>query len=160
MSESVRPARRTVVCATALLGSTATLTACGDGHSAAPVNTPGPIPEPSGEGQAVLSAKELPVLSRAQVAVREPGTGKDIGVLLFRKDQDTVLAYSNICTHQGCAVGVKSPSKDDFYCACHASHFEPEGGTATAGPAQAALTRFGCAIEGDEIVVYVPASGA
>lgn len=156
MTEVPRPARRTVMCAATLLGASATLAACGNGESAAPVNTPAPIPSASGDGQIVLAAEQLPVLSRAQVAAQDPATGHDVGVLLFRKDEQTVLAYSNICTHQGCAVGVKSPSKDDFYCACHASHFEPEGGTATAGPAQAALTRYGCAIEGDDIVIYIP----
>ena len=160
MTEALRPARRTIVCAAGLLGAASALTACGDGHSEAPVNTPGPIPQTAGEGQAVLPASDLPVLSRAQVAAKNPSTGKDMGVLLFRKDEQTVLAYSSVCTHQGCAVGVKSPSKDDFYCACHGSHFEPEGGTATAGPAKAALTRYGCAIEGDDIVVYVPADDA
>lgn len=148
------------MCAATLLGATATLTACGNGESAAPINTPAPIPEPTGEGQVVLEAEQLPVLSRAQVAAKNPDNGRDVGVLLFRKDEQTVLAYSNICTHQGCAVGVKSPSKDDFYCACHASHFEPEGGTATAGPAQAALTRYACSIEDGNILVYIPAGEA
>ncbi|MCW4464494.1 Rieske (2Fe-2S) protein [Glutamicibacter sp. MNS18] len=160
MTEVPHPARRTIMCAATLLGATATLAACGNGESEAPVNTPAPIPQPMGEGQAVLSAEQLPVLSRAQVAAKDPATGHDIGVLLFRKDEQTVLAYSNICTHQGCAVGVKSPSKDDFYCACHGSHFEPDGGTATAGPAMGALVRYGCAIEGPDIVVYIPVEDA
>lgn len=145
------------MCAATLLGAAATLTACGNGETAAPINTPAPIPEASGEGQIVLAAADLPVLSRAQVAAKDPQTGRDVGVLLFRKDEETVLAYSNICTHQGCAVGVKSPAKNDFYCACHSSHFETEGGTATAGPAQAALTRYACNIEQGNIIVYVPA---
>ncbi len=108
------------MCATALFGATATLSACGDGRSEAPVNTPGPVPEPSGEGQVVLPAKDLPVKSRAQ-------------------------------------VGVKSPAKTDFYCACHGSHFDPLDGTATEGPAKGALTRFACTIEQGNILVYVPA---
>ncbi|WP_396276834.1 Rieske (2Fe-2S) protein [Glutamicibacter creatinolyticus] len=156
MTDAVRPDRRTIMCATALFGATATLSACGDGRSEAPVNTPGPVPEPSGEGQVVLPAKDLPVKSRAQVAAKDP-SGADVGVLLYRQDEQTVLAYSNICTHQGCAVGVKSPAKTDFYCACHGSHFDPLDGTATEGPAKGALTRFACTIEQGNILVYVPA---
>ncbi|MGP5285684.1 Rieske (2Fe-2S) protein [Glutamicibacter arilaitensis] len=156
MTDIARPARRTFMCASAALGSAALLTACGDGHSEADVPDAFPIPEPSGEGQALMKAKDLPAGSRALAPAKDP-TGEDVGVLLFRKDEETVLAYSNICTHQGCAVSPKS-SKDDFYCACHGSRFTPADGTVTSGPAIAALPRYAAAIEGEDIVAYITAS--
>lgn len=154
MTDIVRPARRTVVCASALLGSSALLTACGSGESAAPNPTPGQVPQPTGEAQAVLPLADLPEKGRAQVVAKDPATGEQIGVLLFRKDAKTVLAYSSICTHQGCAVSPKS-SKNDFYCACHGSRFSPADGSATDGPAIEALPRYACQIEGKDIVVYL-----
>ncbi|MEG2579158.1 MAG: Rieske 2Fe-2S domain-containing protein, partial [Glutamicibacter sp.] len=80
----------------------ALLTACGDGHSEADTPEALPIPEPTGEGQALMKAKDLAIGSRALAPAKDP-SGKEVGVLLFRKDEKTVLAYSNVCTHQGCA---------------------------------------------------------
>ena len=54
MTDIARPARRTVMCASALLGSSALLTACGNGESVAPNPTPGQVPQPAGEAQTVL----------------------------------------------------------------------------------------------------------
>lgn len=102
-----------------------------------------------------MQLSELPELARAQVAVKNPADGAELGVLLYRADAKTVLAYSNICTHQGCAVSPKS-AKNDFYCACHGSRFLPTDGTASAGPAISPLTRFACEIKGKDIVVFVP----
>ncbi|WP_404285593.1 Rieske (2Fe-2S) protein [Glutamicibacter arilaitensis] len=154
MTDFARPARRTVMCASALLGSSALLAACGNGESAAPNPTPAQVPEPAGEAQMVLPLADLPEKARAQVLAKDPVTGEEIGVLLFRKDAKTVLAYSSICTHQGCAVTPKS-SKDDFYCACHGSRFQPADGAVSAGPAIAALPRYACEIEGEHIAVYL-----
>lgn len=83
------------------------------------------------------------------------GTRKEAGFLLFRPNKTTVLAYSAICTHQGCAVSTKSPSGDDFYCACHGSHFQPSDGMAIAGPALGALERVAAQIKGDEVLIFV-----
>jgi len=54
-----------------------------------------------------------------------------------------ILAYSKICTHAGCAVGLyrnplfpEAESKPAFVCPCHYSTFDPaEGGTVIFGPA-------------------------
>lgn len=156
MTDIARPDRRTFMCASAALGSAALLTACGDGHSAADVPDALPVPEPTGEGQPVMKAADLPAGARASASAKDP-EGNEIAVLLFRKDEETVLAYSNVCTHQGCAVTTKS-SKEDFYCACHGSRFAPADGTVQEGPAVAALSRYATAIEGEDILVYVTAS--
>ncbi|WP_418906901.1 Rieske (2Fe-2S) protein [Glutamicibacter endophyticus] len=155
MSETSLPNRRTVVGVGAALGGSALLAACGDGHSAAPVNSPSTVPEPTGQGQALLTLADLPVGSRAS-AVASGANGSEVGVLLFRPSEDSVLAYTNVCTHQGCAVSSDAPSGEDFYCACHGSQFSPADGTATHGPAKAALARFATKIEGDEILVFIP----
>lgn len=153
MTEIARPARRTFMCASAALGSAALLSACGNGESIAEVPDAQTVPTPSGEGQAVMKLADLAVGARAQAKATRPN-GKDATLLLFRADEKTVLAYSNSCTHQGCAVTTQSTA-EDFYCACHGSRFAPKDGTVLAGPAIAALTRYAASIKGEDILVFV-----
>lgn len=139
-------------------GAAVALTACGDGSSAAPNNVPSAPPEPVGEGTAVATLTELAVGTRLSVTAARTGADgktKDAGFLLFRPNEQTVLAYTAICTHQGCAVSTKAPQGDDFYCACHGSHFQPSDGKAIAGPARGALERIAASIKGQDVVLYV-----
>jgi ubiquinol-cytochrome c reductase iron-sulfur subunit len=61
-----------------------------------------------------------------------------------------ILAYSKICTHAGCAVGLyRNPlfpdaeAKPAFVCPCHYSTFDPaDGGTVLFGPAGRALPQL------------------
>ena len=49
---------------------------------------------------------------------------------------DGVLAFSAICTHQGCELSVWEPSTDKLKCFCHGSEFLPEkAGQVAHGPA-------------------------
>jgi len=49
---------------------------------------------------------------------------------------DGVVAYSGICTHQGCPVNMWSKDRDALVCSCHASLFNPRNGAEVmAGPA-------------------------
>jgi len=153
MTDIAQPARRTVMSASAVLGSAALLTACGDGHSEAQVPEASPAPSPTGEGQAVIALADLAVGTRATVQAKHP-TGAEIPVLLFRPNEKSVLAYSSVCTHQGCVVTTKS-SKDDFFCACHGSRFKPSDGTVTDGPAIAPLARYATEIKNEKVIVFV-----
>jgi cytochrome b6-f complex iron-sulfur subunit len=150
--------RRAFVGTTVAAGATLALAACGDGSSAAPNNVPSTPPEPVGEGTVVATTAELAVGTRLAVSVvRTQGadSGKEAGFLLFRPNQKTVLAYTAVCTHQGCAVGTKSPNDEAFYCSCHGSYFQPEDGKAVAGPARGALERFAAEIKGENVLIYV-----
>lgn len=150
--------RRAFVGTTVAAGATLALAACGDGSSAAPNNVPAAPPEPAGQGTAVATTAELAVGTRLAVAaVRTRGAeaGREAGFLLFRPNRKTVLAYTAICTHQGCAVGTKAPQGETFYCACHGSSFAPESGKAVAGPARGALERFAAEIKGEQVLIYI-----
>ncbi|MGB9036613.1 hypothetical protein BLJ79_03855 [Arthrobacter sp. UCD-GKA] len=150
--------RRAFVGTTVAAGATLALAACGDGSSAAPNNEPSAPPAPEGEGTVVATVAELAVgtrLSVAAVRTRGEEAGKQAGFLLFRPNAKTVLAYTAICTHQGCAVTTKDPNGEAFYCPCHGSYFQPEDGKAVAGPARAALERFAAQIKGDDVLIYV-----
>lgn len=147
MSTTAQPCRRLVLGSTLAVGAATTLAACGDGSSAAPDNTPGTVPEPVGEPVTVAEAADLPIGSMANVSPE----GSEDSYLLFRKDEETVLAYTSVCTHAGCRVG---PGEGDFLCPCHNSHFSTEDGTATGGPARGALTRYAAEISAGTILLY------
>ena len=99
----------------------------------------------------MATLSELGVGTRLSVTAPRTGADgktKDAGFLLFRPNEKTVLAYTAICTHQGCAVTTKAPQGEDFYCPCHGSYFQPSDGKAIAGPARGALERIAASDQG------------
>jgi nitrite reductase/ring-hydroxylating ferredoxin subunit len=71
------------------------------------------------------------------------------GLLVAQPTAGTVVAFSSVCPHQGCAVGV---AKTDFECPCHGSAFALATGDVTHGPAQTGLTVVAVKVDGDQIV--------
>ena len=53
----------------------------------------------------------------------------------------TYLAYSGVCTHQGCTVGYDQPS-NQFACPCHGARFDASSGDVVRGPAKRPLTKI------------------
>ena len=77
-------------------------------------------------------------------------------VLIYRENAETVHAYSAVCTHQGCIVGVgNNEPSSPFVCPCHASNYDKVSGAAIAGPAPAPLKRHSASIEDGMILVEV-----
>jgi ubiquinol-cytochrome c reductase iron-sulfur subunit len=59
------------------------------------------------------------------------------------------IAYSKICTHAGCPVGLYDAERHELFCPCHQSVFDVlDGAVPTAGPATRALPQL--PIEVDE----------
>jgi Rieske Fe-S protein/antitoxin component of MazEF toxin-antitoxin module len=53
-----------------------------------------------------------------------------------RRSVDGIVAYSAICTHQGCEVGAWDAEAKNLWCACHDSKYDPkDGARVTGGPA-------------------------
>ena len=90
------------------------------------------------------------------IAVTEAGAAKNSSrfakLILFKFDPkdideaakpmsvDGVIAYSAICTHQGCELNAWDPSTAKLRCFCHGSEFLPEkGGEVAHGPASKQL---------------------
>src|SRR5215213_8466758 len=70
-------------------------------------------------------------------------------VLVHLKDGDFV-AYSAVCTHQGCTVAYKG---GDLACPCHGSVFDPaRGAEVIAGPAPRPLPEIPVKVQDDEVV--------
>jgi Rieske Fe-S protein len=49
---------------------------------------------------------------------------------------DGVVAYSGVCTQQGCPVNMRSKNNQALFCSCHGSEFDPKNGAeVVTGPA-------------------------
>ena len=92
------------------------------------------------------------IASESEVAPGSALTFKDSGnpaVLVHLKSGDFV-AYSAVCTHQGCTVAYKG---DKLACPCHGSVFDPaKGAEVVAGPAPSPLPEIPVKVEGGEVV--------
>jgi Rieske Fe-S protein len=66
---------------------------------------------------------------------------EDDPCLLLRPDEDTLLAYSQKCTHLGCAV-TPELEKKCLLCPCHLGYFALDSGRPTAGPPRRPLPRI------------------
>ncbi|MCH8561298.1 Rieske (2Fe-2S) protein [Nesterenkonia sp. LB17] len=134
--------RRRFLHASALTaGSAALLTACGTDESPEPAT---PTRAEGGSWTEVMPLADLEVGASSTAEIGETQ------LLLHRSDEDTVHAFSAVCTHEGCAVGTEP---ERFACPCHGSIFNLETGAAEGGPARDPLTRYPAEIDGEAIRV-------
>jgi rieske iron-sulfur protein len=67
---------------------------------------------------------------------------------------DGVVAYSAVCTHQGCPVNMWSNDHAAFVCSCHGSLYDPKDGAKVVwGPAPRPLPSLGLRLEDGAPVV-------
>jgi ubiquinol-cytochrome c reductase iron-sulfur subunit len=65
-----------------------------------------------------------------------------------------IIAYSKICTHVGCPVGLYQPSEHRLFCPCHQSAFDVlDGARPVAGPAARPLPQLPLSIDEDGFIV-------
>jgi ubiquinol-cytochrome c reductase iron-sulfur subunit len=65
-----------------------------------------------------------------------------------------MLAYSKICTHAGCPVGLYEQTSRQLVCPCHLSVFDVlDGARASSGPAARPLPQLPLDVDGDGYVV-------
>jgi len=69
---------------------------------------------------------------------------------LLQPAKGKYLAYSAVCTHQGCIVGFDSGS-NSFQCPCHGAGFDGQTGQVTAGPAPSPLAKIAVVESGGNI---------
>lgn len=82
-------------------------------HSSVPTATP------TIAGRRIANIHQLPV--GQAVGFTAPGVGP---AALVRLANDTVVAYSRVCTHAGCLVGYDTSARL-FVCPCHGAEFDP-----------------------------------
>jgi nitrite reductase/ring-hydroxylating ferredoxin subunit len=134
--------------------ASASLAACGGGAS----SSGGSGDKKSGGGSSDKGSKAASSSDKAAIAAESdvaPGgavTFKDAGspaVLVHLKSGDFV-AYSAVCTHQGCTVAYKN---GQLACPCHGSVFDPaKGAEVIAGPAPSPLPEIPVKVEGGDVV--------
>ena len=77
------------------------------------------------------------------------------------RSADGVLAFSAVCTHQGCDVSEWVPESKSLLCFCHFSRFDPcQSGQVLAGPAPRSLPHLPIALERGELSVNGPFSAS
>ena len=143
MAETTPLTRRTLVQiggASAAGAGTLLLAACSSGGSDA--SSGGDGSGSSGAGTVALSS--IPVggtvsasLGSTPIVVAQPSAGK-------------VVAFSAVCTHQGCTV---APQGKEYDCPCHGSRFDAATGDVLNGPARDPLKKLNAAIDGDTVTV-------
>lgn len=137
-----RPSRRTFLAAGGFATAAATLAAC--------ASEPEREDFSGGEMTPALAIEDLPVGESVQMAV---GANQ---LLIYREDEQVVHAYSAVCTHEGCIVGVgENEPSEPFVCPCHASNYDKLSGEPVAGPAPLPLTRHDAKITDGWIHVEV-----
>lgn len=101
--------------------------------------------QPSQRNQAGKPSGGKKIGTTADVAVggvlafTDPKTNNPSYVLQPKKG--TFLAYSAVCTHQGCTVGFDRGS-GQFACPCHGARFDASTGAAVRGPAKKPLAKI------------------
>ena len=103
-----------------------------------------PIPSPLPPGTALATVTQIPVGGTSAVTV----DGQNI--LLARPKVAEVVAFSAICTHQGCLV---SAAGSEFECFCHGSRFAAATGAVLTGPARRALDPIPVSVSGGSVVI-------
>jgi nitrite reductase/ring-hydroxylating ferredoxin subunit len=75
----------------------------------------------------------------------------DPAVVIRRRAEGEVKAFTAICTHQGCLVS--EVVDNEIICPCHGSRFSAVDGSVTSGPATTGLTAAGVVVEGGSVVL-------
>lgn len=131
MTETRTLPRREAVAVGATGISLIALVAC----SSAPASSSG------GTSSAAASVKAgEPVVKLADLKVGDSASGELDGkpILLNRTDDATVVAFSAICTHNGCKV---NPAGKELHCPCHGSKYDATTGAVLGGPAPKPLPK-------------------
>ena len=72
-------------------------------------------------------------------------------VIVVRKSEKEIAAFSAVCTHLNCVVGYRNENKD-IYCACHGGRYDLNGNVID-GPPKAPLSKYKVSVENNKITV-------
>jgi cytochrome b6-f complex iron-sulfur subunit len=95
------------------------------------------------------SAKALATLASIKVGSAvsaQDGDGNPI--IVARPTADTAVAFSAICTHQGCTV---APAGSELDCPCHGSRYNATTGKVLGGPAPKPLPAIAVSVRNGQV---------
>ncbi|MBA3620565.1 MAG: Rieske (2Fe-2S) protein, partial [Acidothermales bacterium] len=75
----------------------------------------------------------------------------DDKVVVTQPEAGTFMAFTAVCTHQGCIVA--SVADGTITCDCHGSQYDAATGEVTRGPATAGLAEQAITVEGNQILL-------
>lgn len=101
--------------------------------------------ESAGGAAALTAVSDVPVGS-AVVVTAESGAA----VVVAQPTAGDIVAFSGLCTHQGCAIALAATTELD--CPCHGSKFDALTGAVLQGPATDPLTPFEVTVDGDSVL--------
>jgi cytochrome b6-f complex iron-sulfur subunit len=149
--------RRHVLAVGVIGGAGLVAAACGssdDGSSATTAPTSGsaepsdgPTSSPSvggGSSDPIVAVSDVPVGG----AVSAEGVDGD-PILVAQPESGTIVAFSAICTHQGCTV---APGDGELDCPCHGSVYDLATGEVRNGPAPRPLPEVNVRVVDGEVV--------
>lgn len=146
MRDTTATRRNVLTTAVATAGAAAgavTLAACGDGDAGSKEGSGQSQPPPTSPGTVVATLADVSVGQAKSVTMNgQP-------VIVARPSDNNAVAFSAICTHQGCTV---VPSGQSLDCPCHRSQFNALTGAVQRGPAHEPLPAIPVKVNNGEIV--------
>jgi Rieske Fe-S protein len=104
----------------------------------------------SGAAGGAAAGGVLAKLADVPVGGSFPAAGADGQPIIISQPQaGTVVAFSAVCTHQGCKV---VPADKILNCPCHQSTFDPFTGKNVGGPAPSPLPAVAVKVSGTDVV--------
>jgi len=146
--------RRQVLLASAAGVAMAGLAACSDSDESLPTTEKPASSTPSSGSVNKVVAKTTDVPVGSVYKFTDPNSG--IPAYILQPAAGTFIAYSSICTHQGCIVDAY-PDASGFVCACHGAKYDSATGapdeTTSKNLTATPLAKIALSIEGDQISV-------
>lgn len=139
--------RRSVLAVGAVGVGGAALAACGSSGGDSGGQPPAPASAPATGGGSAAPLAKLSDITVGQTVSATSPDGKPL--IVARPTATTAVAFSAICTHQGCTV---KPAGGHIECPCHHSTYNNLTGVNTGGPAPAPLASYPVKVQGDEVL--------
>ncbi len=93
----------------------------------------------------------IDLTSSSYSSLNNPGGAVIVDNIIIVNENNSYIALSSICTHQGCTVGY-SKSGNDFICPCHGSVFSSSG-SVLQGPAITPLKKYTVQVNGNKLTI-------
>ncbi len=148
---TMKPAvtRRTALVAGAATLGGATLAACSS-DSSSTTSAPPSAPPSTSAGTSPAGGKGLVALNSIKVGEAVSAKLADGSkVIVARPTSTTAVAFSAICTHQGCTV---APAGKKLDCPCHGSVYNATTGAVMSGPAPKPLPKVPVHVAGGQVI--------
>ncbi|KZE90327.1 Cytochrome b6-f complex iron-sulfur subunit [Agromyces sp. NDB4Y10] len=151
MDDARELSRRTAIAlgGTGAIGGALILAGCAAADDGASGGSGGGATTAPSTGAADAAGEEVAALADIPVGGSIDATIGGEPVLLAQPTAGEVVAYSAICTHQGCVVAAAGSK---FECPCHGSIFDAATGDVEVGPALQPLESVAVTVEGDRVI--------